>query len=124
MSNLNKDKSSYTYAEGVKHWWRQRVTAIALLPLVVWFSFFAANAVKGNVFEKSFYLLDSQISIVLFGLLLVVALYHSTLGIKVIIEDYVHCKAAEIAFTVFINLFGFLTAILLCFSLLKVFLSF
>jgi succinate dehydrogenase / fumarate reductase membrane anchor subunit len=124
MSNLTKDKSSFKYAEGVKHWWMQRLTAIALIPLVVWFSFFAANAVKGNVFEKSFYLLDSQISVVLFGLLLVVALYHSTLGVKVIIEDYVHNKASEIALTIFINLFGFFTAILLCFSLVKVFLNF
>jgi len=109
------------HSEGVKHWWRQRLTAISLLPLVIWFSFFAANAVKGNVFEKHFYLLDSQMSVILFGLLIIVALYHATLGIKVIIEDYVHNKSTEIALTILINLFGLFTVILLFCSLVKVF---
>jgi len=80
--------------EGVGHWWMQRVTAVALLPLTAWFaisllrvSLQSYEAVRGWL---------AQPWVAVFTLLLVITLaWHSKLGVQVVIEDYVHAKGAK-----------------------------
>jgi succinate dehydrogenase membrane anchor subunit len=80
--------------DGVGHWWLQRVTAIALLPLTAWFaisllglSLQSYDAVRGWL---------GQPWVAVFAALLVCTLaWHSKLGVQVVIEDYVHGKAAK-----------------------------
>lgn len=80
--------------DGVGHWWLQRVTAIALLPLTAWFAISllslplqSYDAVRGWL---------GQPWVAVFASLLVFTLaWHSKLGVQVVVEDYVHGKAAK-----------------------------
>jgi succinate dehydrogenase / fumarate reductase membrane anchor subunit len=80
--------------EGVGHWWIQRVTAVALLPLTAWFgisllshSLQSYDAMRGWI---------GQPWVAVLSLVLVLTLaWHSKLGIEVIVEDYVHGKGAK-----------------------------
>ena len=82
--------------DGVGHWWLQRVTAVALIPLVIWFAFgLASNA--GADYEAVRAWIGSPMTAGLFILLIGTLYFHAQLGLQVIIEDYVHGKAAQLA---------------------------
>lgn len=76
---------------GVEHWWLQRVTAIALVPLTVWF---AASLIAhaGNDYATFIVWLRTPIATILMALLLIALFYHTALGLQVVIEDYVHSR--------------------------------
>lgn len=74
---------------GVEHWWRQRVTAIALAPLTVWFAA-SLMAHAGNDYATFIAWLRTPIATILIPLLLIGLFYHTALGLQVVIEDYVH----------------------------------
>ena len=77
--------------DGVEHWWLQRVTAIALAPLTVWF---AASIIvhSGNDYVTLIAWLRTPIATILMVLFLIGLFYHTALGLQVVIEDYVHSK--------------------------------
>lgn len=82
--------------DGTRHWWMQRVTAIALVPLTVWFVVSLA-ALTGADHARVTEWLGAPLPALLMILFLVTSLYHLKLGIQVVIEDYVHTKWLEIA---------------------------
>jgi succinate dehydrogenase / fumarate reductase membrane anchor subunit len=80
--------------EGVGHWWVQRVTAVALLPLTVWF----VIALLGQPLQSYDAMRGwlGQPWVAVFTILLVVTLaWHSKLGVQVVVEDYVHGKGSK-----------------------------
>lgn len=80
--------------EGVGHWWVQRVTAVALIPLTLWFAWSLLGLRLQSYDEVRGWL--GQPWVAVFAILLVMTLaWHSKLGMQVIIEDYVHGKAAK-----------------------------
>jgi succinate dehydrogenase / fumarate reductase membrane anchor subunit len=78
--------------EGVEHWWRQRVTAVALVPLTLWF---AASIIAHSSSDYSAFIawLKTPYSTLMMELLLITLFYHTALGLQVIVEDYVHSAA-------------------------------
>ena len=74
---------------GVEQWWRERVSALALVPLTVWF---AASLIvhTGSDYATFIAWLQTPITSLLMVLLLVGVFYHTALGLQVVIEDYVH----------------------------------
>ncbi len=82
---------------GVGHWWMQRVTAVALIPLTVWFicqlipALLSPNAIA--IAEW----LSFPLNAILMVLLLVALFYHAKLGVQVVIEDYVHTPVPKYA---------------------------
>lgn len=74
---------------GFEHWWTERATAIALVPLAVWFvaSLIAHSGSDYAVFTDW---LGSPVTTVLMILLLIALFWHTALGLQVVIEDYVH----------------------------------
>jgi succinate dehydrogenase / fumarate reductase, membrane anchor subunit len=74
---------------GVEHWWLQRVTAVALVPLTVWF---AASLIAhvGNDYATFIAWVRTPIAAILMALLLIGLFYHMALGLQVVIEDYLH----------------------------------
>ena len=78
-----------------EHWWAQRLTAVALVPLGLWF---AIALLSLPDFEYATVVAWAQrpVTSILLILTILAAGYHSYLGLQVIIEDYVHTKAVKI----------------------------
>jgi len=81
---------------GVRHWWAQRLTAVALLPLSVWFvALIIAHAGSEYAVFKAWVRTPLATSCMI--LLLITLFHHSALGLQVVIEDYVHSGAKLVA---------------------------
>ena len=81
---------------GAYHWWLQRVTAVALVPLSVWFLAALIAQVVGGPATAGAWLGRPIVAIPM--ILLLVALFqHLRLGLQVIIEDYVHSDRIKFA---------------------------
>ncbi len=81
--------------EGVGHWWSQRVTAIALVPLCIWFVFSAIALMGADLATFQDWLRPFG-NALLMVLLVIVLFYHAYLGMQVVIEDYVSGEAAKV----------------------------
>lgn len=118
FKNFNKLGSAHN---GLHHWLFQRITAIALIPLAIWFTsklicIAGCNMSYGNI-------ISSKLNLVLFATILIIMLVHSALGVRVIIEDYVSCKCGSKMLIIFVNLFAWFTAVFLFFSFVKNFVA-
>lgn len=85
--------------EGVRHWWLQRLTAIALLPLAALFLPSFATVAAGGWAEAAA-LYRHPLHALVASLFLAVCAYHLCLGMRVVIEDYVHHAGAKTALLV------------------------
>ena len=82
--------------DGVGHWWLQRLTAVALVPLTIWFvaSIIAHTA---SDYERFIAWLSTPLTTTFMTLLLIAMFYHTALGLQVVIEDYVHSGVKFVA---------------------------
>ena len=88
--------------QGVHHWWAQRITAIALLPLVVWFAI-SLVMMSGAEYEVVRAWLGAPVVMVLLILTIAVGLHHAQLGMQVVIEDYVNSDGWKLALIVLVR---------------------
>ena len=84
---------------GVHHWWAQRLTAIALIPLVAWFAI-SLIMMSGADYAVVRAWIGSPAVMVLLVLTIVIGLHHGQLGMQVVIEDYVHNDGMKLALIV------------------------
>lgn len=106
-------------AGGVEHWIAQRSTALALIPLVIWFVFSAVCLKDASYAEFTAWLAQPLNAILMIGLVLA-ALYHGVLGVRVITEDYVHNEGIKIPKLMITNIVFIGLGIAALFSILKV----
>ena len=95
-SALGKVRGLGSAKSGTGHWWSQRLSAIALVPLTLWFVFsvaLMAGAGRGEIQAW----LASPLSASLMVLVVVTTFYHAYLGLQVVIEDYVHSESLKLA---------------------------
>ena len=104
--------------EGVGHWWAQRVTAIALVPLAVWFVIVVITLVGA---DRTLFVdwVRHPVPAVLLILLMVTTFYHGALGLQVVIEDYVANEALRFAMLIVMRLASIVLAALGVFAVLK-----
>ncbi|MGH8508600.1 MAG: succinate dehydrogenase, hydrophobic membrane anchor protein, partial [Gammaproteobacteria bacterium] len=81
---------------GVRHWWWQRITAVALIPLSLRVVASIITMI-GADYDAVVTWIRSPIVAAFLVLLVVCLFYHSLLGVKVIIEDYVHNEGLKVA---------------------------
>lgn len=104
---------------GVHHWWAQRLTAIALVPLVVWFAI-SLVMMSGAEYELVRAWIGSPVVMVLLILTIVVGLHHGQLGLQVVIEDYVHSDGAKLALIVAIRFIAVLFGLAAVVAILRI----
>lgn len=104
--------------EGVHHWWAERISAVALVPLTLWFvaSVIALAGADRAAFAAW---VGHPIPAVLLVLLLIGTFYHGALGMQVVIEDYVGNEAARLGLIVIMKFAAALLAALGIFAVLK-----
>ena len=92
---LGKVRGLGSAKDGTEHFWVQRVTAVALVPLTIWF---VASLVclTGSSRADVVGRLSSPINSILMLLVIFAGMYHLKLGLQVIIEDYVHGEAMKL----------------------------
>ena len=107
--------------EGSDHWWWQRLTALLLVPLSLWFVASIWWLVIGGATYKAFQdWLSGPVAAILMLLFIGMMFYHLKLGLQVVIEDYVHTKAVKWTFLVMINLGCLIGAIAAIYSTVAV----
>jgi len=96
MSEFNSGASKVQSSAkcGTKHHIMQRITAIALLPLTMWFVVSAILLLQAPLYRIPAFAM-SPFNLIASILFIAAFLYHGALGMQSVIEDYVHCKAIK-----------------------------
>jgi succinate dehydrogenase / fumarate reductase membrane anchor subunit len=94
---------------GFVHWWVQRVTAVALIPLTLWFTATMIARARDDYAALMMWL-GAPITTVLMVLFLIALFCHMALGLQVVIEDYVHANRIKIPTVIAIHLASFALA--------------
>lgn len=95
--------------DGTHHWWLQRVTALALVPLLLWFVI-SVIGMLGADHRGMVDWVSNPVTAALLILLIIATFYHAVLGLQVVIEDYIHDRVARMAVLLLVQGLGFLLA--------------
>ncbi len=93
---LAKVKRLGSARSGTDHFIHQRVTAIFMVPLLIWFVVTIILFVRQDETSLPWFM-TSPATVIGAILFILIAFYHASLGLRMIIEDYVHCHALKIA---------------------------
>ena len=77
------------FHSGISHWKVQRISAIINIPLIIWF-IISIISLRDYSFNENINWLKQPINCILITLMLTSVFYHSSLGLQVVIEDYIH----------------------------------
>lgn len=116
---LGKVRGLGSAREGTHHFWVQRVSAVALIPLTLWLVaelVYLTGAGRDDVLD----FLSSPLSAILMLLLVIAGFYHLKLGIQVILEDYVHGEGAKLATSLLNTFVCFAGGAVSVFAVLKI----
>jgi len=108
--------------DGTHHWWMQRVTALALAPLMLWLVFSLAS-LTGLGYAEAVVWLRAPVNAVLLLASVLALFYHGLLGLQVVIEDYVHHEGIKLASLVLLKFLTLLLGIASALSVLRVAIS-
>lgn len=104
---------------GFSHWWWQRVTAVALVPLCLWFVC-SVLSLLGNGYDAATAWLSSPVNATLMMVFVLAMLYHAQTGLQTVIEDYVHTKWLNLTMLLIVKFAAVVMAVLATISVLKV----
>ncbi len=104
---------------GTHHWWMQRVTSVALLPLFLWFVY-ACFALAGASYAETKAFVGSPVNAVLFLVLIGFLFHHMASGLQVVVEDYVRPDIRRMTVVLVIKAVCVLLAVIAGFSVLRV----
>jgi succinate dehydrogenase / fumarate reductase membrane anchor subunit len=104
---------------GVGHWWTQRVTAAALVVLLVWFVITVLGLLHAD-YATALATVAKPWNALLLIVLLVTMFWHAVLGLQVVIEDYVHTRWKEVLSLVLIKFLAVLGALASVLAVLRI----
>ena len=88
-SQLGRARGLGAAKSGLHHWWAQRLTAIALVPLTLWFVY-SVLSLQGVTHPALIAWMQNPLHLVLLLALIVATFHHMQLGLQAVIEDYIH----------------------------------
>ncbi len=118
-SPLSKAVGLGSAKHGFSHWWWQRVTAIALIPLVIWFVVSVLSIVSGGHAQASAWL-SQPLNATLMLLFVLTGLYHAQTGLQTVIEDYIHIKWLNLLMLLLVKFAAVAMALMAIISVLKI----
>jgi succinate dehydrogenase / fumarate reductase membrane anchor subunit len=95
-SPLGRARGLGSARAGSHHWWAQRLTAVALVPLTLWFIWSVLHLTGARQDDVADFL-GSPVNLALMLALIVATFHHLQLGLQVVIEDYVHHDGLKLA---------------------------
>jgi succinate dehydrogenase / fumarate reductase membrane anchor subunit len=104
---------------GTGHFWRERVTAAALIPLSLWF-LYAVLGLAGASEVACIYFLHQPWNALLMAAFAVISLYHMSLGLQVVIDDYIHTPGMKIALILLVRFIVIATGSTCLFALIRI----
>ena len=104
---------------GVGHWWTQRVTAVALVVLGLWFVVTVLRLLHAD-YATARTLVGQPWNAVLLIAFVVAMFWHATLGLQVVIEDYVHTRWKEVSLLVLVKFLAVLGALASVLAVLRI----
>ncbi len=104
---------------GLSHWWHQRLTAIAMVPIMV-ASLILVAQIGMLDYQGAIDLMANPLAATLLLLLVLVGFFHAALGLQVVIEDYVSNEGARMGLIITVKMISFALAVLSIVSILKV----
>ncbi|MFN3233196.1 MAG: succinate dehydrogenase, hydrophobic membrane anchor protein [Alphaproteobacteria bacterium] len=105
--------------DGTEHFWMQRVSAIALVPLILWFTV-SLVTMTGAGYVDVVTWLSSPLVAILMLLMITAGFYHLKLGLQVVIEDYVHSEGLKLAALLLNTFFCLAVGVAAAFAVLKI----
>lgn len=116
---LGRARGLGTAKTGTRHWWAQRVTAVALLPLSIWF-IVAMLGILGSDYAAIKAWLAAPLPAILMILFVATVFYHAQLGLQVVIEDYVHSEGIKLTLLMTLKLASIAFAATAVFAVFKI----
>ena len=115
---LAKARGLGSAKDGTHHFWVQRLTAVALIPLTIWFALSVASLAMAGQAEVVAWM-KSPLSATLMLSFIMAGFWHMKLGLQVVIEDYVHTESTKITCLILNNLIAIFLTLAAFLSVLK-----
>jgi succinate dehydrogenase / fumarate reductase membrane anchor subunit len=109
-SDLGRVRGLGSAKDGVAHWWMQRMTALALIPLSLWFVATLVCLIDSD-HATAIWWLGSPLTLGLMSVFLIALVYHAVLGLQVVIEDYIHGHATKLVLLLLVQAAGIALAV-------------
>jgi succinate dehydrogenase / fumarate reductase, membrane anchor subunit len=120
-SDLAKVQGLGSAKHGVGHWKIQRLSAVGMIPLILWFiPSLMLTIISG--YNEAILWIQNPFNATGLILLLGTIFFHASLGLQVVIEDYVHSEGLKIISIIFVKLSSILLGVLSILCVLKIFL--
>jgi succinate dehydrogenase / fumarate reductase membrane anchor subunit len=104
---------------GTQHFWRQRITAVALVPLAMWFMIAALGFVGAQSFEVTIFF-QHPVNAALMSIFVVILLYHMQIGLQSVIDDYVQHTGLKVFWLLLNRGFAILVGVASIIALLRI----
>ena len=104
---------------GTGHFWRERVTSVALIPLSLWFAY-AMLGLAGTTEVAMLQFLAHPWNALLMAGFVAISLYHAGLGLQVVIDDYVHTAGTKIFLLILVRAFVWVLIGICWFALIRI----
>ena len=104
---------------GTEHFWRTRASSVALIPLTAWFVYAAIHMI-GLPYEDAFTFLHEPVNAIAMLLFVIASVIHMTLGLQVVIEDYVHTEGSKLLLFLANKAFGWIIGVASVFAILRI----
>lgn len=105
---------------GTEHWWHQRLSALALVPLTIWFVFAVIAHLGADYAQFTGWLRASPFSAIMMVLTVAAVFHHAQGGVQVVIEDYVHVEWQKLVGIIVVKFLCFALAAACIFAVLKI----
>ena len=118
-TRLAKVRGLGSAKDGTHHWWAQRLTAVALVPLTIWFAV-AVAGMAGTDYATAAAWVSSPVNTILLLLLIAATFHHLQLGVQVVVEDYMHAEGVKIATLMLVKFASAILAVACAYAVLRV----